>query len=328
MLRRFADAGANESALASVFGPLLLRTPPSFGVIRYFSLHNITGSMKDMITHHESIVSGLQLRPAGSRRKSTRPDLTMRVSDPNGAEIGTYTIRPATFGPELAGLDAAIRGSIVLCDPSDAQGPIKNQHEVNGRIVVCERGGCTFSHKVLECQVAGATAVIVCNTLDGDGVHMTPDSGAPECTIPAFMISKMDGYFLKAALPGATGELLNLQANKQEKKEGKSAASGSPSDGMAEVKLQDSPDAHMPLPSSAEVMASVGLGTPLVPQDSKPEEETPQEEIDLETDIADVLGDMDDLLGSPSSGGAAAADADFDIDDFDTSLLEDDSLGL
>ena len=52
MLRRFADAGTPERALAGVFGPLLIRTPPSMGMIRYFALPSITGSMEACLNDH------------------------------------------------------------------------------------------------------------------------------------------------------------------------------------------------------------------------------------------------------------------------------------
>ena len=51
-----------------------------------------------------------------------------------------------------------------------------------------------------------------------------------------------------------------------------------------------------------------------------------KEEVDLEADIADVLGDMDDLLGD-ATPMAPGEDADFDLDDFDSSLLDDDEGG-
>lgn len=148
MLRRFADAGANERGLAALFGPLLLRTPPSFGVIRYFALHNIAVSMEDIIVHHENIVTGLQTKSvAGSRKKSTRPDRVIQVTASSGESVGRYTIRPATFGPELTSLPE-IEAGIVACEPPEAQGTLVNREELRDRIVVVERGGCTFSHKV------------------------------------------------------------------------------------------------------------------------------------------------------------------------------------
>jgi len=79
MLRRFADAGTPEKSLAGVFGPLLIRTPPSMGMIRYFALPSITGSMEDMIINHESIASGLISQRNNSEKIKKKPDLTMEV---------------------------------------------------------------------------------------------------------------------------------------------------------------------------------------------------------------------------------------------------------
>lgn len=70
-------------------------------------------------------------------------------------------------------------------------------------------------------------------------------------------------------------------------------------------------------------MASVGLGPGAVESAEVSQAKELKEEVDLEADIADVLGDMDDLLGDATPMGPGD-DADFDLDDFDSSLLNDD----
>jgi len=220
---------------------------------------------------------------------------------------------------------------VVLCEPLEAQGPIVNAAELQGKIVVVERGGCTFSHKVLECQVNGATAVIVCNTLDGEGVHMTPDPGSPEVNIPSFMISKMDGYFLKAALPGANASILNKKFGKSVESPKEQAASPSPVVGsdLADVTLS-SPTP--PLNLSDPIFASAIR----LPAEDNLEATLDSPGDNLEADIADVLGDMEDLLGadgdmSPLGSPSGFGDAGFDLDDAladDSLLLDDDAGGL
>jgi len=70
-------------------------------------------------------------------------------------------------GPNVDGvLYQAIAGEEAL----DFEGcaPLANQEEVEGNICVLVRGGCTFSQKVINCQRAGATAVVIINSREND----------------------------------------------------------------------------------------------------------------------------------------------------------------
>jgi len=147
MLRRFADQGARERDLAAVFGPLLLRTPVKLGTIRYFALPAITGTMEDIIVHHETIVSGLA--PVRDATHEHRADVTLRMASANEAQQRLYAARPATFGPELSSLPT-IAAEMIMVDPPEATGPLLNFKELEGKIAVVERGVCSFSHKILE----------------------------------------------------------------------------------------------------------------------------------------------------------------------------------
>lgn len=70
--------------------------------------------------------------------------------------------------------------------------------EVDGAVVLIQRGTCTFEAKVAAADAAGAIGVIVYNNAGGDPIAM---GGAGD--IPAVMISQEDGQELKAALLAA-----------------------------------------------------------------------------------------------------------------------------
>ncbi|GMF23252.1 unnamed protein product [Phytophthora lilii] len=62
------------------------------------------------------------------------------------------------------------------------------------KIVVTQRGGCTFARKVLRAQAAGAAAVIIIQTVDIWPYTMTDSTGeSKDVTIPAFMMSMKHG---------------------------------------------------------------------------------------------------------------------------------------
>lgn len=88
-------------------------------------------------------------------------------------------------------------------------------NNVAGKIVLIDRGGCTFVEKVMSAQLGGAIGAIVINNVPGAGpIAMGGDaqSGAPAITIPAVMISYEDGLELKdeIALGSVTIQLKRL----------------------------------------------------------------------------------------------------------------------
>ena len=86
---------------------------------------------------------------------------------------------------------------------------------VAGKIAVIDRGSCSFVEKVLGAQLGGAVGVIVINNVDGPPIAMGgSDAPGNAITIPAVMISLMDGKELKAVL--AKGDTINgsLRADK------------------------------------------------------------------------------------------------------------------
>ncbi len=66
-----------------------------------------------------------------------------------------------------------------------------------GKIALISRGTCTFSAKIRNAQVAGASAVLVANNVAGDPVAMASDGTPNQPTVPAYMVARDAGQALK-----------------------------------------------------------------------------------------------------------------------------------
>jgi fungalysin metallopeptidase (M36)/PA domain-containing protein len=111
----------------------------------------------------------------------------------------TYTSGVASFGPQSFNLS----GTVILAQDgtaptTDACQAITNN--VAGKIVLLDRGTCTFKQKVQAAQTAGAIGVILANNAPGGAPAMPANQGGPAINIPVLSITQADGATLKAAL--------------------------------------------------------------------------------------------------------------------------------
>jgi extracellular elastinolytic metalloproteinase len=87
-------------------------------------------------------------------------------------------------------------------------------NDVSGKIVLIDRGNCSFVEKVLGAQQGGAAGVIIINNVEGPPIAMggtdAPNQGI---MIPAVMISLEDGKFLKTRIIGGDSLKGNLKKN-------------------------------------------------------------------------------------------------------------------
>lgn len=116
-----------------------------------------------------------------------------------GIIAGDYQVTTAAFGPSTT----SITGDLVLADdgsslPTEACNALINNTAVNGKIVVVERGNCTFVSKVLNAQAAGAIAVLVVNNVVGPPITLGGDDLT--VTIPSVMVSKEEGALIMQQL--------------------------------------------------------------------------------------------------------------------------------
>ncbi|HSE41460.1 MAG TPA: PA domain-containing protein [Acidobacteriota bacterium] len=123
------------------------------------------------------------------------------ISDP-APIAGEVEMGPASFGPPAT--PANFSGEVVLADDGTAPNPNDGCEaittDLTGVIGLVDRGNCDFVVKAANAQAAGATGLIIANTL-GRGAF-TPGGTDPSITIPVIGISEEDGQKIKDNLPG------------------------------------------------------------------------------------------------------------------------------
>ncbi len=80
----------------------------------------------------------------------------------------------------------------------------------SGKVVVVNRGGCTFSTKVRNAIAAGAIGVVVLNNVAGDPTAMAKDGGGGD-NLPAVMLGKNEGAALRTANPPDASAVATFQ---------------------------------------------------------------------------------------------------------------------
>jgi extracellular elastinolytic metalloproteinase len=125
----------------------------------------------------------------------------LHVNSP-AAIVGTYTASTAAFGPAPNGETA----DIIYATNHDGCAPLWNAAAVAGKIVMIDRGNCTFVIKTQNAEDAGAIGVIIVDSVAGEAPIAMGGTGA--YGIPTIMISKSDGAIIKPYLPtGVNGTL-------------------------------------------------------------------------------------------------------------------------
>ncbi len=117
---------------------------------------------------------------------------------------GSNEAQAASFGPPLdAG--GGTTGKIVLANDgvgvsTDGCEPLLNN--VNGKIVLIDRGACTFTSKVANAQAGNAKGVIIANNQPSGPAPM--GGSDPSIGIPSVGVTRDLGDAIKAVLPGNT----------------------------------------------------------------------------------------------------------------------------
>lgn len=126
------------------------------------------------------------------------------VSVTTGGVTSEVEYGAATFG--TAPSAANFNGQVVLASDGGGPGTATDGCEtitssVAGKIALVDRGLCTFTVKAKNAQLAGATGVIIANTLGRPSFE--PGGTDPTVTVPTIGISNAAGDSIKAALPVA-----------------------------------------------------------------------------------------------------------------------------
>ena len=134
--------------------------------------------------------------------------------DPPSSNTGNYDFTWADPGggdwatPDLNNSANSVAGELCMADDGTAGDSLACNALVNtmtGKVAVLYRGSCEFGLKALNCENAGAIAVIIINNLAGAPVEMGGGAEGLNVTIPVIMISDADGALLKAEAEACTG---------------------------------------------------------------------------------------------------------------------------
>ena len=116
---------------------------------------------------------------------------------------GDYVIGKSLLG---SGFTDTVKGEFIIANNGSnstlACDTIANN--IKDKIVLIDRGNCTFLEKAQRAQRAGAKAIILVNNTSGVSIFGSPD---PSVTIPMVMVSQADGNKIKSAANGAQGFL-------------------------------------------------------------------------------------------------------------------------
>ena len=128
----------------------------------------------------------------------------MKVATPAPAGSGLYPYNTAVFGaPVATGMafgalaPVTFNGTGAGCSAFDAT----SAAAVTGKVAIIDRGGCNFTVKAKNAQLAGATGVIIASNVSGTA----PGLGGTDATvaIPVVSVSQNDGVTLKAVATAA-----------------------------------------------------------------------------------------------------------------------------
>lgn len=117
----------------------------------------------------------------------------------------TYAEGTTWAVPDMTDPMNAVTGNMCFADDGTAAdslacGPLVNN--LTGQVAVLYRGSCEFGLKALNCQNAGAIAVIIINNAAGAPVAMGGGAEGLNVTIPVIMISAADGALLRPEILG------------------------------------------------------------------------------------------------------------------------------
>lgn len=142
---------------------------------------------------------------AGQQASNVVPsvlDFRTEVDVLEPSSLGSSEAQKAAFGPQLTG---PVRAPLTA--PNDGGGaslldgcePFPAGSGIEGKIVLMNRGACTFTQKVVNAQNAGAVGAIIANNT---ATGLAPMGGSdPNVAIPSVGVTQAFGNALRANLP-------------------------------------------------------------------------------------------------------------------------------
>ena len=128
---------------------------------------------------------------------------------------GKYPIRAASFGQRLSTIPLSGEIAVGIDASTNANlgcQTLLNPANLKGKIVLIDRGTCTFERKALNAQLAGAIACVICNFENTLPAGLADDAGVSGVTIPAVGMRSGDCELMKQALANRETVRLTLVA--------------------------------------------------------------------------------------------------------------------
>ncbi|XP_017023932.1 ER degradation-enhancing alpha-mannosidase-like protein 3 [Drosophila kikkawai] len=123
---------------------------------------------------------------------------------------------PSHFSPELIG-EQFVEGDLVMAKPLRAcEEQLENVEEARGKVLVAERGDCTFVSKARLAQKAGAAALIVCDNVPGSSGETQPmfamsGDGNDDVLIPVVFMYSVEFNKLSAVMQQRRKQTLRVR---------------------------------------------------------------------------------------------------------------------
>jgi len=115
----------------------------------------------------------------------------------------------SAFGTSLSEVgEAGVKGAVVVAEPRDGAADFVNAANLQGKVVLMWRGGCSFVDKVRRAQAAGAACACVVQTAGQKWPFTMSDTAGAgtDLLLPSLMINAEDGARLVAELESAGEE--------------------------------------------------------------------------------------------------------------------------
>jgi len=186
--------GSNMGNPISTTSPLAVENASGVGVLTVAS----AGNGGDLPYIHGTPASAPSALAVAQTAVPSAIQPVMEVTAPESI-AGQYA---AVFQPWSAPLDAVVTGNLIYgdSDGDNLDGCAAFTGNINNRIVLVDRGGCTFSLKISNIADGGARAGIIGLIAPGDPFEGGLGDGDNYGAIPGFMISQANANILKQGL--------------------------------------------------------------------------------------------------------------------------------
>ncbi len=134
------------------------------------------------------------------------------INSPSNIAGNAFLCAEAIWAPEVE--PGLLTAKIILVDDGSSDGSegcddLENSNSLEGRIALAEKSGCNIAQKAVYAQEAGAIALIVINTANGNPSFMGVNTTGTDIEIPVLLMSNEDGEMIKDNLLNSVNASLN-----------------------------------------------------------------------------------------------------------------------